>query len=86
MRRSYALALAAIVPVFLVVLLLPTLAYARTHIQARTSGQANGTSKDGKHGDSTVTVWVEDLGSTSRLTFQIDKLGFTVAVEGQENR
>ena len=85
MRRSYALALAAIVPVLLVVLLLPSLAYASNAYTGTYAGQANGTSKDGKHGDSTVTVWVEDLGSTTRLTFQIDKIGLTVAVEGQEN-
>ena len=84
MRRSYALALAATVPILLVALLLPTLAYASTAYTGTYAGQAKGTSKDGKNGDSTVTVWVEDLGSTTRLTFQIDKIGLTVAVEGQE--
>jgi hypothetical protein len=88
MRRSYALALAAIVPILLVVLLLPALANAAQDTKpaytGTYSGQASGTSKDGKDGNSTVTIWVEDLGSTTRLTFQIDKIGLTVAVEGAE--
>ena len=88
MRRSYAFALAAIVPILLVVLLLPALANAAQDTKpaytGTYSGQASGTSKDGKQGHSAVTVWVEDLGSTTRLTFQIDEIGLTVDVEGAE--
>ena len=44
-----------------------------------------GKDKKGKEGTSAVTVWVEDLGETARLTFQVDKLGIcAAAAEGDE--
>jgi hypothetical protein len=47
-------------------------------------GRGDGKDKNGKTGDSMVTIWVEDLGDTARITFQVDKLDVTVDAEGPE--
>jgi len=48
------------------------------------AGIGTGKNKKGKKGSSGATVWVEDLGSTTRLTFRFDKLPVVVDIEGAE--
>jgi hypothetical protein len=88
MRRLSRFAVALVPVVLLALALLPTLAYAAddgTNSYAGTyMGRGDGKDKNGKTGDSMVTIWVEDLGDTARITFQVDKLDVTVDAEGPE--
>jgi len=88
MRRLSKGAAALVAIVLLTLALLPTLAYAAddgTNSYAGTyMGRGDGKDKNGKTGDSMVTIWVEDLGDTARITFQVDKLDVTVDAEGPE--
>ena len=45
-------------------------------------GSGSGTSDEGKKASSKVTVWVQDLGTTTRFTFRVAKLPVVVDAEG----
>lgn len=80
------LALALAVGILAALMLAPALAVAAdaSSYEGTYSCVGQGKDKKGKEGTSAVTVWVEDLGETARLTFQVDKLGIVVAAEGDE--
>jgi hypothetical protein len=84
MRRSLgAAALAALV----VLLLFPALALARgaqPSYEGTYAGVGNGVSDKGRKGGSTLTIWVQDLGATTRFTIRVDKIGLTIAADGPE--
>jgi hypothetical protein len=89
MRRSLVVPAGLVVAVFVAALLVPFIAWAAQtgppSYQGTYAGAASGVSKkDGKKGRSAVTVWVQDLGATTRFTFRVDKIGFTVEAEGPE--
>jgi hypothetical protein len=86
--RSLSRSGVALSVVLLALLVLPTLAYAADGAPSSYAGtymgMGDGKDKNGKTGDSMVTIWVEDLGDSARITFQIDKLDVTVDAEGLE--
>ena len=80
-RAAGAVTLAALLSLTVVPV---ALAAADSSYEGTYAATGDGTDKEGKKGTSAVTIWVEDLGDTARVTFRVDKFGITVDAEGPE--
>jgi hypothetical protein len=86
MRRTTRAVGVVVLGVLMAMIVLPAVALAAdaSSYEGTYAATGDGTDKNGKKGQSAVTIWVEDLGDTARVTFRVDKFGITVDAEGPE--
>jgi len=86
MRRTRIAAVVLATRVLLALALLPLMAYAAGDesrgYEGVYVGTGQGTGTDGGGGSASVTVWVEDMGDSARITIQVLEYGIVVAAEG----